>query len=742
MILNKWIRNDLLNLNDFITWVTLGPKIHGVSFDTETTGLHIIKDVPFVYTLAFKRGDEYHAFYCDLREFTAKDRIRFIQFVYDMSRDNVLIGHNIIFDLHMSANIHKIIDHENVVDTQLLIRLGMDAVPVDRGGPPLQLKPFAKKYIDSNADVYEKDVSKWKTNKAKELNALLFDQFPKMKTKLIAFFKDFPNDYTDLPDPYYSAYVKWYKELPKRIRRNMTKPLVTSNDIPYNLIPAKILKIYAVFDAIYAYEIWERLLPVVYNRKNGPILEKECKLLIPTLRMTRVGFYINKPYVSEAKTVLKQYIIDQKKILHELAGQVVSVNQNKEILALIQTRFEHPDLKSTGESVLEELRNDIITDAPDAPLVKFINIILELRTLSKWYTTYLMRFYKTMQYSDRIYTSINLAGAVTGRVTSPFQQFPGSPIMRDGKEILNPRRMIAVAPDECCIMYFDYSQIELRLTGVYTILIGYPDLNLCRTYMPFNCYHGPSGIQFDPYDPDHILRWNEKVGEDSAWLRVEDNTPWKVSDLHAITAIEWLKRMGLPIPEKGTKEYKKARDIGKRTNFACNYGASKRKIHEMYPRMTTEEAYALHDSYGTSMPGIKKYHKYCYDLMNHDRVGTNLYGRHYYGMSGHNYANAAIQGTGADLLKEKMVEIAQWLKEQNFVSEMQMNIHDEISFIVRDWKEAPILYREIKRIMEDLPGSLVPIVAEVEATATTWADKTSKIGVDENGLFRIYNQNN
>lgn len=737
MILNKWIRRDLTDLKTFTHWIQSPPHIEGLVFDTETTGLHIRKDVPFVYTLAFKKGETYYAYYCDLRMFDKQTRKDFVQMLYDTSRDSLLIGHNIVFDLHMSANIHRIVDHRNLLDTQLLIRLGMDAVPEKRGGPPLQLKRFAKKYIDSKADVYEKDVKAWKTQKAQEYNQQFFSQFPRMKTKLMEFLNDFPNDVDDLEEPYKTAYNTWYASLPERIRRNMRLPMVSSTDIPYNMIPDKILKVYACYDAIYTYEIYERLMPIVKNRKNYDILMTECKLLYYTLKMTRVGFYINKSYVTEAKRTLKQYIRDQRKRLDELAGQPITPNQNKEILKLLQTRFDCPHILSTGEEVLEEALNDVKIKNPDHPVIPFVSIILELRTLSKWYTTYLMNFYKTMQYSDRIYTSINQAGAVTGRVTSPFQQFPNKAIMRDGKEILNPRRMVMVGPDEKMIMYFDYSQIELRLTAVYTILIGSPDLNLCRTYMPFNCYHGPSGIKFDPYNPEHIKRWDEKVDGHSAWLKIEDNEPWKESDLHAITAIEWLNRMHLPIPEKGTKEYKDARNIGKRTNFACNYGASKRKIHEMNPKMTMEEAYALHDSYGSAMPGIKKYHKYCYDLINHDQVGTNLYGRHYYGMSGHNYANAAIQGTGADLLKEKMVELGDWLTENGFKSEMQMNIHDEISFIVRDMNEASILYTWVKHKMENLPGSIVPIVAEVEATQTTWADKTGKIGLDEYGNFRF-----
>ena len=61
MILNKWIRNDVENPSEFIAWLKTPPLIEALVFDTETTGLHVTKDVPFVYTLAFKKGNTYHA---------------------------------------------------------------------------------------------------------------------------------------------------------------------------------------------------------------------------------------------------------------------------------------------------------------------------------------------------------------------------------------------------------------------------------------------------------------------------------------------------------------------------------------------------------------------------------------------------------------------------------------------------------------------------------------------------------
>jgi DNA polymerase I-like protein with 3'-5' exonuclease and polymerase domains len=51
-----------------------------------------------------------------------------------------------------------------------------------------------------------------------------------------------------------------------------------------------------------------------------------------------------------------------------------------------------------------------------------------------------------------------------------------------------------------------------------------------------------------------------------------------------------------------------------------------------------------------------------------------------------------------------------------------MNIHDEMSFEIYDGEE--FLIPQIKAIMEDVPKMIVPVVAEVETTTTSWAEKS------------------
>jgi DNA polymerase I-like protein with 3'-5' exonuclease and polymerase domains len=81
-----------------------------------------------------------------------------------------------------------------------------------------------------------------------------------------------------------------------------------------------------------------------------------------------------------------------------------------------------------------------------------------------------------------------------------------------------------------------------------------------------------------------------------------------------------------------------------------------------------------------------------------------------------------IQGSSASLLKEKIYALYIYSKEHNIKSKMQMNIHDEISWIKHHTEDMDIFYT-FKDIMEEWDDACIPIVAEMAITQTTWAEK-------------------
>ena len=149
-----------------------------------------------------------------------------------------------------------------------------------------------------------------------------------------------------------------------------------------------------------------------------------------------------------------------------------------------------------------------------------------------------------------------------------------------------------------------------------------------------------------------------------------------------------------------------------------NYGASAQTLIKQFG-YEPELAQRLSQAYDDTFPGIKEYKKYVTNILNKQEYITNLFGRRYYNASAHKCCNYLIQGSGADYLKLKLIELDKFLKP--YKSRIQTTIHDEIGYEI--YKGEEFLIPQIKAIMENLKGTYVPMVSEVEITTTTWDEK-------------------
>lgn len=708
------------------------PKV--CAFDTETTGLHIILDKPFLFQFGWLCPDcfEGYAFSVDIeRQPNLAKQV--ISAWHKLVKDaDVYLGHNIKYDLNMLINIGLPYTTENVSDTMFYIRYAHDALHISEGGPPLSLKDYATKYIDHSAKTHEKLLNQEKTEKAKDYNNMLKRRLQscKLPEKLVGYksftlsaindmFKDPIAEVQDFPEDVQQAYLDWKtKDLPLYLQNKVTQ-LVDSDMISYcSLNRDNVIK-YALYDIVWTLEIYAKCAPVIKARQQDIAIKMESDLIFPLVEMERVGFKTDKVYLENCRIKLKQYIIQQRQKLFALTQKEFAIGQHETIKEILNNDF-NVEVAATNAGELDLVLSNLIIKDKTNPAIRVIQLIQELRTLEKWYSAYIMRFLKDLIHTDRLYTSINQVGAVSGRVTSNFQQFPRDPILtEDGEELFHPRRMVTVSGgDYDGIVYCDYSQIELRFQALYTILVGHPDLNLCRAYMPYKC-HLKNGVQFDYTNPEHIKNWQNEW-----YLDENPDELWEPVDVHGATTTA---ATGLKKGDEGFKEARYA--IGKRTNFAKNYGAQYNKIRQMFPDKTEEECRRIDQAYYTAFPGVKEYHNYCY-LRANEAHTVNLFNVRYYNVSGHKLINMLVQGSAAFFLKWKIKQLYDYCKQHNVKSRWQMQIHDELSW--EKHKDDPLdVFIEMQRIMGDWPDTLVPIVAEMDATKTTWAEKQGIEGIDE-----------
>lgn len=152
----------------------------------------------------------------------------------------------------------------------------------------------------------------------------------------------------------------------------------------------------------------------------------------------------------------------------------------------------------------------------------------------------------------------------------------------------------------------------------------------------------------------------------------------------------------------------------------------------MFPEYDEATAHKIDEAYYIAFPGVKQYHQYCYDRAEFSYT-QNLFGIRYYGLSGHKLINCLVQGSAAYFLKMKIRELYDYSKAHNLKTRWQMQIHDELSWEIHVDDDPAVLF-EFQRIMQDWDEGLVPLVADMEITTTTWAEKVGVETLEELSL--------
>ena len=367
---------------------------------------------------------------------------------------------------------------------------------------------------------------------------------------------------------------------------------------------------------------------------------------------------------------------------------------------MLKRKFGY-DLVSTDKNKINII---IATDTSMPDSVKeYLNNVIYLRTLEKWISTYInpMLHKLNSTLDNKVYTQYNPNGAISGRFTSNFQQFPKNPIKSKlgDFELFHPRKMFITDPNYPELVYIDYSQVELRLQAEYTYYAtkGLGDVNMLRAYMPFQC-HQVNG----------------------KWVHNEDLEDWQAVDLHTQSTAE-----AFPDMDVESAEFKKMRSIGKRVNFALIYGSSLRKIQEILADCDPQIVEKLYNGFKSKFKGVKTYNNWIGTNwgLNGGYV-TNLLGRRYYindSKDVYKLNNYLIQGSAADIIKLVIIKVDNYLRKGHFKTRLQGCIHDELCICVAAG-EHDVIYK-IKEIMETTVKTFVPLVAEISISTTNWAEK-------------------
>ena len=668
---------------DFInTLNTVKPDV--VVYDTETTGLNIMEDKPFLMSIGFEKY-----------VYTLEPKPQWVNKIWEHLKGiQYLVAHNAKYDYHMMTNNNTPIpDYIRLADSMIIARLTEYADSMDGIG----LDDIGVKYVDKESK-FAKDVIRQHINQInrKRLSAL--------KTELKKFIQQEKLPYTvaQIMEAYYSK-VNLVDNTFSFIFRHIDSIYQVPNyKDSYDENP-NLMKSYAADDIVIVLEYLRKVIPTLETTDpNYNTFNRECELIRVVAKIEREGLLVDIFYLLSSRDKVKKYIENRYNLLHEITGQTFSSGQHKVIMKYFMDKHQIY-MTSADIKALEDINNKFEGDAK-----RVAGLIIELRTLDKWLSTYIEGMLDRLV-DGRIHTNINNAGAITGRVSSDLQQQPKEPLLdENGEELFHPRRAFINDIGERTF-YFDFSQMELRVQAHYTLMLGDGDLNLTRAFIPYKYKSMLTGEHYKYPEDD----WTS--GE---WID-DNNDFWKPTDLHTATTLQ-----AFPDMKTTDEHFGHYRSLGKRANFAKNYGAGWAKLMDAL-KISEDVAKALDAGYNKAFPKVRDYQRWVDKQLQLYGYVANLYGRRYYVSSSNNFYkgyNYLIQGSCADLMKVKEIEIAKFLKSNNLKSRMILVIHDEIQISVP--KDEEWIVPKINAILDDNTIiNTLPMICEVEVTNKTWADK-------------------
>lgn len=438
----------------------------------------------------------------------------------------------------------------------------------------------------------------------------------------------------------------------------------------FDEIPVAQAAPYAAEDADITLRLHETLWPKLQQQEGLKKLFQEVELPLLTVlsRIERNGVLLDAALLQQQSHDIALKIKAIEIEAFELADEAFNMASPKQIQHILFEKMELPvkaktpkGQPSTAESVLQEL-------ALDYPMPK---LILEHRSLAKLKSTYTDKLpLQIDSNTGRIHTSYNQAVAVTGRLSSTDPNLQNIPIRTaQGRKI----RQAFIAPAGKKIVAADYSQIELRIMA--------------------------------------------HLSEDAGLLNAFDQG----LDVHRSTAAEVF---GVEVDAVSTEQRRSAKAI----NFGLIYGMSAFGLARQLD-ITRGDAQGYINLYFERYPGVKKYMDSMRELAKQQGYVETVFGRRLYipeinSRNGQRrqYAersaiNAPMQGSAADIIKQAMLAMDQWLQSEAVTGApfegviMTMQVHDELVFEVPE----TILDNAVEKIttiMSDAARLKVPLVVE------------------------------
>ena len=441
--------------------------------------------------------------------------------------------------------------------------------------------------------------------------------------------------------------MKSYNEL-----INKKKPLEENEYIDYEIKKSRFI-----------YDIKDKDIEALKNKELDKLYyEIEIPLIKVLGNMEYNGVNVSKDELLNMGEEIKIKLELLEKDIYNLSGEEFNISSPKQLGEILFNKLGLDTKKKnkTGFSTSAEVLEKLVDKHP------IIEKILEYRTLTKLYTTYIDGLIDSILSDNKIHTIYTQTLTRTGRLSSIEPNLQNIPIRYEEGKLI---RKAFLPSKDSIIMSSDYSQIELRILS-----------SIANVESMINAFKDNIDI-------------HTKTASDIFDVDIDDVT-------------------------------KEQRRIAKAVNFGIIYGISGYGLSENL-HIKPKEAQAFINNYLEEYPGIKEYmdntkalaHKngYVKTLMGRIRTIDELNNANYMiRQAGERIAlNTPIQGTSADIIKKAMIDIDKCFKKNNIKSKMIIQVHDELVFDMLKSEQEEV-EQIVRSCMENVYKFNVPLSVDIE----------------------------
>ena len=489
-----------------------------------------------------------------------------------------------------------------------------------------------------------------------------------------------------------------------------TKKILKSNKWfkDFSLAPPDILGPYCEQDVAWTSRLYTDCLDGIRRSGQLDILDLEYDSTQILYEIEHRGVLIDIDYAKQAIDKITARRIEVEKSIFELSEEEFNIQSTQEVgdvfhkLGLYSQVLTPKGKESWSEGALVKLNH------PIAGLVR------QHRALGKLASTYLEPYTEM----PILHTSFCNWGTLTGRLSSRnpnLQNIPRTHFKLRDTELTDEERLVVRRRIEALVAAKGGSISDLGDEVLDTWgFIGdesYDEkdasqIAIRRLLIPREGYNL---VSFD-YSQMEVRVFLSYIQNDIIKELLHRNDV----DFHGETA-----KLAFDMREDHP-EFKFYRQMAKNITFGIIYGIGSNKLSQQL-RTTQKEAASYKKKYLDSIEGSRKFIRGVMDAV--DRRGwiKNRYGRVYKIPLDKAYkgVNYLVQGTSADILNERLIEVHRFLEDKK--SSVLLQVHDEIICEIHD-SEMVELPSQISELLEQ--NSLeIPLFIDVEVCYPSWATK-------------------